>query len=181
MSAIATTSRAALTCLAPLFEWPDEAFDVHAARAAEEAACVDRRAADGIRSFAQELNDLGSARREITYTSTFDLAPSCSPYLGAHLFGDENRDRAGLMTGLKSMIAAAGRVDSGELPDHIAVVLSLAPHFNDEEWLDLLKLVLEPALARMEKALDGSHNPYGRLISTTRRLAQLAAKEGENS
>ena len=94
------------------------------------------------------------------YTATFDLAPSCSPYLGTHLFGDDSRDRARLMLGLR----AAG-VAGEELPDHIAEVLASAPRFSDEEWRELVPLVLEPALAKMDALLRETSNPYRHAVA----------------
>lgn len=105
------------------------------------------------------------------YTSTFDLAPSCSPYLGTHLFGDESRDRARLMVGLR----AAG-IEGNELPDHIAEVLAFAPRFGEDEWNDLVVLVLEPALTKMDALLRATSNPYREVVAEA-----LALCRGEMS
>ncbi len=87
---------AALQALAPLFRYPDAAFPRHV----DEA----RRVVPALEAFARETATLDRASLEITYTSTFDLAPSCSPHLGAHLFGDDSRARARLMLGLQQAI-----------------------------------------------------------------------------
>ncbi|HEV2720242.1 MAG TPA: molecular chaperone TorD family protein [Thermoanaerobaculia bacterium] len=105
------------------------------------------------------------------YTSTFDLAPACSPYLGTHLFGDDSRDRARLMVGLRG----AG-VRGQELPDHIAEVLAFAPKFSDEEWRELVPLVLEPALRKMDALLRETTNPYRHAVAEA-----LALCRGETS
>ena len=105
------------------------------------------------------------------YTSTFDLAPSCSPYLGAHLFADDSGDRARLMTGLR----AAG-IGGDELPDHIAEVLAHAPQFSEEEWRELVPLVLVPALTRMDALLRQTANPYRHAVAEA-----LALCRGETS
>jgi nitrate reductase assembly molybdenum cofactor insertion protein NarJ len=105
------------------------------------------------------------------YTATFDLAPSCSPYLGTHLFGDDSRDRARLMVGLR----AAG-VAGEELPDHIAEVLAFAPRFSEEEWRELVPLVIEPALAKMDALLRETSNPYRNAVAEA-----LALCRGETS
>ena len=105
------------------------------------------------------------------YTSTFDLAPSCSPYLGTHLFGDDSRDRARLMVGLRG----AG-VRGQELPDHIAEVLAFAPRFSEEEWRELVPLVLAPALRKMDALLRETTNPYRHAVAEA-----LALCRGETS
>jgi len=108
---------------------------------------------------------------QATYTATFDLAPSCSPYLGTHLFGDESRDRVRLMAGLRG----AG-VAGAELPDHIAEVLAFAPKFSEEEWRELVPLVLVPALKKMDELLRETANPYRHAVAEA-----LALCRGETS
>ena len=108
---------------------------------------------------------------QAVYTTTFDLAPSCSPYLGTHLFADDSGDRARLMIGLR----AAG-VGGDELPDHIAEVLAHAPKFREEEWSELVPLVLVPALTRMDALLRETANPYRHAVAEA-----LALCRGETS
>lgn len=173
-----TVSRVALAALAPLFSFPDENFAKHADAARALVSECDSTAGCSLDELVSTLRGLTAATREITFTSTFDLAPSCSPYLGVHLFGDESRDRARLMVGLRGSFTAGGYDSGSELPDHIAVVLSFATRFEEEEWRDLLRLVLLPALEKMEALLASTPNPYRHLISATRSLTRAAIKEG---
>src|SRR5581483_5650471 len=80
--------------LGKLFRYPDASLSgcIAEARVAGD---------DHFDAFAAEVARLDLAALQSTYTSTFDLAPSCTPYLGVHLFGDENPDRARLMVGLR--------------------------------------------------------------------------------
>lgn len=140
---------AALESIAPLFRYPDAEFPEHLEEALRLVPALDR--------FARATAALDRRALEAIYTSTFDLAPACSPYLGVHLFGDDSRPRARLMLGLQRGGA------SGELPDHIAEVLARASKFSTEEWVDLETLVIVPALMRMQLLL-GADNPYRFLI-----------------
>ncbi len=142
----------AFAALAPLFRYPDENFRLRL----DEAL----RAAPSIESFAKAIADLRLESLQAVYNSTFDLAPSCSPYLGSHLFGDEAPERARLMLGLR--MKGAG---SSELPDHVAEVLARADAFDDEEWLELRELILVPALAKMDALLRATVNPYRHLVA----------------
>jgi nitrate reductase molybdenum cofactor assembly chaperone NarJ/NarW len=126
---------------------------------------------DAFASLAPQFRYPSSPDLQAVYTATFDLAPSCSPYLGTHLFGDESRDRARLMLGLRG----AG-IEGKELPDHIAEVLAFAPRFSEEEWRELVPLVLEPALAKMDELLRGGANPYRHAVAEA-----LALCRGETS
>lgn len=139
----------ALEVLAPLFRYPRADF----AQRVEEA----RRAVPAVDAFARAAGDLDEL--QCVYSTTFDLAPSCSPYLGTHVFGDDSRGRARLMLGLK--VRGFG---SAELPDHVAEVLGGVASFDAEEWGEFRELVLVPALKRME-ALLAESNPYRHLVA----------------
>lgn len=157
-----------LGALAPLFRYPDVDYHQHLAAAR-------LRFRDGeFEKFAGEMAALDLREQQIAYTSTFDVAPSCSPYLGAHLFGEDMRDRARLMIGLRTTYESGARATSpaSELPDHIAEVIDFADRYGDEEWRDLRRLVLLPALSRMEEALSETANPYRHLIAATRHLTE---------
>lgn len=101
--------------------------------------------------------------REI-YTSTFDLAPSCSPYVGVHLFGDENADRARLMVGLRLAYKRVGMSEGDEMPDHISNVLAFAAQ-QPEECDELMHMVLVPALKKMNEILGPTSNPYREVVA----------------
>jgi nitrate reductase delta subunit len=137
-----------LATLAPMFRYPEHA---PASSGGPELA-----------PFFDAIAALDLPALQWAYTSTFDLAPACSPYLGDHVFGDEHRNRARLMVGLNAAYRGA---PPAELPDHIAEVFAFAPRFDEEEWRELEALVLQPALKKMAAALDGTPSPYRHLIA----------------
>ena len=154
--------------LAELFRYPDAPPDLGHLWLNDDARVE-------LEAFALEIAALDRGQLEATYTSTFDLAPSCSPYLGAHLFGDEGPERGRLLTGLRGSYANAGiDFDEGELPDHIVEVLAFAAHEEAEEWPDLVRLILVPALTRMDELVRGSSNPYRHLIAAARKTSEAA-------
>jgi nitrate reductase delta subunit len=142
----------AFAMLAPLFRYPDESF-----RRRLEEAC---RAMPAVDSFAGAVAGIEVDALQAVYSSTFDLSPACSPYLGSHVFGDESPERARLMLGLR--MKGAG---TSELPDHVAEVLANATAFDPEEWHELRQLILIPALRKMDAALRSTSNPYRHLIA----------------
>jgi len=148
------SDRPSLAALAPLFRYPERmpAFD----------------GGPELAAFLEAAGSLDLAGLQSAYTATFDLAPLCSPYLGDHLFGDEHRDRARLMVGLRSRYGTV----SGDLPDHIAEVLSFAHRFDEAEWRELGQLVLMPALRKMADALDGTTSPYRHLVAAATRILE---------
>ena len=142
----------ALAALAPLFRYPDETFP----RRLDEA----RRVVPDLEPFAGAVAAVRLDSLQAVYNSTFDLAPTCSPYLGSHVFGDESPERARLMVGLR--MKGAG---SSELPDHVSEVLENAEKFDEEEWRELGEFILRPALKKMENLLRATSNPYRHLVS----------------
>jgi len=139
--------------LAPLFRYPDRDL-------AQIVVSVPE-----LRDFGSEIEKLPLSELQATYTATFDLAPSCSPYLGVHLFGDENRDRGRLMVGLRQSYERVSMRNDAELPDHIAEVFAFAEHAPPDEWRDLESLVIKPALQKMNDILATTANPYRHLIN----------------
>lgn len=135
--------------LAPLFRYPDAALAIPAE----------------LEAFAAEMSVLDLSEQQATYTSTFDLGPSCTPYLGIHIFGDENPDRARLMVGLKLAYKRLGIESSSELPDHVAEVLAFAEREDVEERDELRQFVLVPALTKMNDILSPTTNPYRHLVA----------------
>ena len=138
--------------LAPLFRYPAAPLE------------IERGDAD-LDAFAAEMSALDLGEQQSTYTATFDLAASCPPYLGIHLFGDENPDRARLMIGLRLAYKRLGIDSDGELPDHVAEVLAFADREEAEEHDELRRLVLLPALAKMNDILSPTTNPYRHLVA----------------
>jgi nitrate reductase assembly molybdenum cofactor insertion protein NarJ len=137
--------------LAPLFRYPDDEF----AKRVEEA----RRIVPAVETFARATSGIAHDLLQSVYSTTFDLAPSCSPYLGTHVFGDESPGRARLMVGLRMK-----GIGSADLPDHVAEVLENAAAFDEDEWRELRQLILVPALVKMEALLPAT-NPYRHLVA----------------
>jgi nitrate reductase assembly molybdenum cofactor insertion protein NarJ len=138
--------------LAPLFRYPDGTFH----RRLDEA----RNAVPDVEAFASAVAGVQLDSLQALYTSTFDFAPSCSPYLGSHVFGDNTPERSRLLVGLRSRGAG-----STELPDHVAEVLASAPSLPDDEWRELHQYIVVPALRKMDDLLRSTSNPYRHLIA----------------
>ena len=152
----------AFAALAPLFRYPDATYS--------DKLQIAATAVPQIEPFAKEMAQLDLAGQQATYTTTFDLAPSCSPYLGIHLFGDENRDRGRLMVGLRQSYDRASIRNDAELPDHIAEVFAFSGRAPDDEWRDLEELVVRPALLKMDEILRPTTNPFRHLVSAALQL-----------
>jgi nitrate reductase delta subunit len=129
----------------------------------DSAARLEAFAARAERARPHELEEL--------YAATFDLDPTCAPYVGHHLCGD------GPQRGLfLSRLAEVYRKDGfavvapdGELPDHLTVVLRyLAAVAGGADRQALLEDGLVPALDRMVASLDDPENVYRAVLQALR-------------
>ncbi len=174
-----TINERAWPALAALLETPAEELGSLIAEAIEMLDAAEPAVAASLREFGEETAALDLGRLQEIHISTFDLSPSCVPYAGIHLFGEENRQRAKLLTGLDERYRAAAFDRGGELPDHLALLLAFAPRFEAAEWRDLGRFVLVPALAAMKKSFEGGKNPYRHLIGAVEAAVafELAGEE----
>ncbi len=118
----------------------------------EAAACLGQ--------FRDFLEQTTAGRVEEIHTSTFDLQPTCYPYVGYHLFG-ENHRRGSFMAQLKEQYRIRNFPLVRELPDHIAVLLRFLAHLeDDEERRELIHLGMVPSLQRMLEGFKDGKNPY---------------------
>jgi len=166
MNATATDCRALCAAIADLFDYR------HAAHAPQIAAALCAEcggphapAREALAQFVAETEPLAPQRLEEIFARTFDLNPSCAPYLSVHLFGEESFKRAILMTGLAEAYSRAGYDRGTELPDHLAVVLRFAPQFAEGEWEDITRLCLPTPLVRMAALLDPPRNPHRHVVA----------------
>lgn len=101
---------------------------------------------------------------EELYTATFDLRPSCCPYLGYHLCG-EGYQRSRFLVGLQQEYRRHGFVpDSAEMADHFAEVLRFLSVLDDEKASR--ELVEDGLLPAVEKGLSEieEDQPYGAVL-----------------
>lgn len=163
---------AAVGALGALLEYPGEDFQDRYDAALAHAAELDSAAVASLREFGDEMARVSVWRAQEMYSRSFDLAPVCVPYVSVHLFGAESFKRAELMTGLNAAYEQMGFDAGAELPDHVALLLRAAPLFTAEEWRDLSSYVMQPALAKMQAALDGAESPWRLVIRAARQLIE---------
>jgi len=166
----------ALAQLGQLLHYPRQRY-----QAAVTLACiaVSREypgAAKALAQFDKQCQSKTLQELEEIYTSTFDLAAICSPYITGYIYGDESYDRGTLMAQFSAQYSAIGFDTAGELPDHLALVLCYSSWLDDEALDELITFCLiEPVRAMTEK-LKSTANPYLQLLSAI--LVLLQAKEG---
>jgi nitrate reductase delta subunit len=116
------------------------------------------------------------------YVATFDFNPATAPYLGHHLFGD-NQKKGGYMIRLKQEYGRHGFIPSGtELPDHLAVVLDFLSHLAREKSGTIRQpFIAENVLPGMERMAalfaDRKDSPWRQVVEAARQLCAADCKE----
>lgn len=174
-------NRYTLRALARLLAYPDadlraQLDPLMAAIDAEAALSPSRRAE--LRALAADLLRRDPIEVESRYVETFDRGRSTSLHLFEHVHGD-SRDRGPAMIDLRQTYERAGLdLASGELPDHLGVVLefastqpaSVAKGFLAELW----HIVNAIFSALMQKK-----SPYAAVMAAVLDLAGMPARAVE--
>lgn len=154
-----------LNLLADVLSYPGPRLAAEAAECASGLAERHPSASERLLRFAAFARASGACGAEEAYTSAFDLAPVCSPYVGDQLFGP-SRERSLLLAGLRELQREAGVVPGSELPDHVSEVVRLvAAPIPAEVREDLLRDALEPVARKMLAALEEARHPWADVLA----------------
>ncbi len=172
----------AYASLACMFDYPAEKEALRQARSVVGDFLAEQKPDSPMVSCADFITASPLAALQEEYVATFDFNPATAPYLGHHLFGD-NQKKAGYMIRLKQEYGEHGYVPAtNELPDHISLVLGFMAHLAREEDPGIRRKFLEEnVLPGLEKLSDvfagrpGSH--WGPLVEAARFLCSSDCKE----
>lgn len=157
-----------LTALAPLFDYPDQAY------AARVSACASA-GAPAMQAFAERIAGLGVTRLQESFIETFDMNPAATLEIGWHIFG-EQYERGDFLVMLRQRLRDANIAETTELPDHLLHVLPLVAAMDHEERAAFVDRYLAPALEKIATAVPQA-SPFADLVRAVRQIA-CAATEG---
>jgi len=145
---------------AQLLDYPDASLSQRIQESIAELKTVWPEAARLLEAFQDSQQNLGLARLQESYTSTFDLQPECTLNLGYHLFGEDQR-RGMFLAKLKEFYQKAD-VDTGsELPDHLCHLLRyVAVRPESEESRAIIADCLLPAAFKIAQGMKHKADPY---------------------
>jgi nitrate reductase molybdenum cofactor assembly chaperone NarJ/NarW len=132
--------------------------------------------------FTEFVTSSSLAEIQEDYVACFDFNPATAPYLGHHMYGD-NQKKGTYMIGLKQEFSRHDFVPAGsELPDHLAVVLAflahLARHEVDAVRRQFIAYHVLPGLQRLNAAFAARrHSPWQTLIEAAEGLCSADCKE----
>ncbi|MGE5047961.1 MAG: molecular chaperone TorD family protein [Deltaproteobacteria bacterium] len=163
MSAQATNERAILSDFAELFSYP-RGDVARIARHCLELLGPGHPAASALEDFAAWAALVDPGEIEEVYSGTFDLEPTCAPYVGWQLCPDPER-RNLFLSELSAVYSREGFRPREELGDHVAEMLRFLAVARDEEArLTVLREGLGPAVERMVSSFEPPFNPYRWLL-----------------
>jgi nitrate reductase molybdenum cofactor assembly chaperone NarJ/NarW len=132
--------------------------------------------------FGELLRSSTLAELQEEYVAQFDFNPAAAPYLGHHLYGD-NQKKAGYMIQVKQEYGRYGFIPAAEeLPDHLGVVLSFLAHLAQRgEHPFRRRFVEEMVLPAVEKYIAScaprSTSPWLTLIEAAGLLLSHDCRE----
>ena len=176
------TIAASYDALARLLDYPAEKERLHTDSEIVSAFLNKLRLDSSLPSFAEFAAASSLAALQEEYVATFDFNPATAPYLGHHLFGD-NQKKGGYMIMLKQEFERCGYIPAGtELPDHISVVLGFLAHLARQEEngarQPFIAACVLPGMERMRAAFDARQDFHWKvLIETARMLCAEDCKE----
>jgi len=172
----------AYASLSSLFDYPQAGQGLKEALGQVGAFVEERRLACTVSPFAAFLETTPLAGVQEEYVATFDFNPATAPYLGHHLYGD-NQKKAGYMMALKQEYGRHDFVPAGnELPDHLAVVLGFLAHLAKRGEEAALKLFIErfllSGMQRLQEAFGARQtSPWRVLVEAAERVCCAACEE----
>ncbi|MFO0753871.1 MAG: nitrate reductase molybdenum cofactor assembly chaperone [Thermodesulfovibrionales bacterium] len=159
-------------------EYPAPSLAQRIERGVPSLALCHPEAAELLGAFGAYLEQAPEGEAEERYTAAFDLHPSCPPYVGYHLFGDAH-PRGIFMARLRECYRSCGLPEGGELPDHLSTMLRfLARRRGDALAAELAEECIIPAVEKMAQTVEGSPNPYGKVVQALRLLLRQSCPSG---
>ncbi|MCZ2151303.1 MAG: molecular chaperone TorD family protein [Bryobacterales bacterium] len=164
-----------LETMGELLRYPDERY----AGLLDEAVRLSRdecRAA--LARLREQTSVLCLSELQGLYTKTFDLSPLCSLEAGWHLYG-EDYARGSFLAYMRSVLAAHGVPERGELADHLANVLPAIARMPAAGADELRQGAALPAVRKMLKVFERQANPFGDLLRALAILLEMPASKPE--
>lgn len=151
-------------CLAEMFEypWQEPAANPNPQWALE--ALFPAEVALHLKAFCYAIGDCSLDTRQEMFVRTFDLNADRALEIGWHLFGEDYK-RGEMLAYLRGELRSAGVEQGSELPDHLGTILRLLGRWGSEDdATEFVRLLVMPALVKLEKAMPQNETPYPHLI-----------------
>lgn len=162
-----------------LFKYPEENYRERVFELGEILKSSFPETYEKYREFETEIarTDIDTLRE--IYTRTFDLNPSCPPYIGYHLFEDSYK-KGEFLVKLKEVYKTCGfKFDERELPDHLSIILEFISFkdFDDDNVRTIINEGLFLSFDKMRICFKNGKNHYKSLIESLEILLKKEVKQ----
>ncbi|WP_281862216.1 nitrate reductase molybdenum cofactor assembly chaperone [Salana multivorans] len=146
-----------------LLAYPDEgrARREEAVRAAVDG--LPGQVAADLASFLDRTGEWGDAELAAHYVATFDLRRRCALHLSFYSSGDTRRRGMALVTFAEAFAAAGFEVPTGELPDHLPLVLEMSAR-GGRDVAAVLLAAHRQGVELLRSALHQVGSPYAAVL-----------------
>jgi nitrate reductase delta subunit len=126
-------------CASLLLGYPDDDLYDRLPLLAAGAASLPPAYGEPLARFVAHLTATPRTDAQTAYVDTFDLKRRCSLYLTYYAYGDTRQRGMALLRFTHAYLAAGLEAPTGELPDHLAVVLEFAATVDPAAGMRLLR------------------------------------------
>ena len=135
-----------------------------------------------VHPFQEMVQSSTLAELQEQYVANFDFNPAVAPYLGHHLYGDNQKKASYMITVKQEFKEFDFAPSSVELPDHVGVVLSFLAHLarrgEDAVRQKFIRELVLPGLEKFVAACAPSAvSPWLTLIEAARLLCNADCQE----
>jgi nitrate reductase delta subunit len=161
--------------LARMLEYPEQKEALLAANDDLSSFLLENDMGSPLATFAEFVATSTLAELQEDYVATFDFSPAVAPYLGHHLYGD-NQKKGAYLIRLKQEFGRHGFTPLGnELPDHLSLVLGFLAHLaRHEDQGTRRTFISDCVLPGMERLAAGfasrQYSPWKPVVDAARLL-----------
>jgi len=168
--------------LARLLDYPEAAEELTSCYALLDGALKERGIASPAASFGEMIRSSSLAELQEDYVAHFDFNPAVAPYLGHHLYGDNQKKGAYMIRVKKEYLRYGFDPQGCELPDHLAVLLGFLAHLarlgEDPVRRRFIEELVQPGVEKLLAALAPRRlSPWLTLIEAAGLLLRADCQE----
>lgn len=155
--------RVVYAAAARLLQYPDSALDTDLGLLARTVAGLPREVGEPLRRAVESSRAAPLLERQQAYVATFDMKRRCCLYLTYYLNGDTRRRGMALLRFKQAYAGFGLRMESGELPDFLPMVLEFAVSGDEDVALALLD-EHRAGIEVLSKALRTLSSPWADVV-----------------
>ena len=162
---------------AELLSYPDGTTKDRALSCQRLLHATKAQGAEPLQHYIDVLESKATEDLEELFTATFDLQPSCYPYVGYQLCGESSKRTFFLMQ-MRQLYDQYDFDWRSELPDHLSEMLRFIGTIDDQKCRqELINDGLVPALEKIMEKTDDFRQPYQAVLKALHSFLQQNSED----